>query len=479
MSTVVRTNRATNPNAAAFTSGFQNLPGTGGTSSVSHNTGVGYDGTTGFVRTTWTVGTSAISGGIQYNQTGLSAATLYCHSIHVKASKTQTMRLTAQYQNSSSVNVGSVFNGTGVAMTAGTWYRLFVTGTSGAAVDRVVLKAEAMTGGANWANGDTLDSDCIVIETGSSLLPYFDGDYQDGAGTEYLWTGAVDASTSTASTYIPTFTLLDKHDAPCDRVEITVQDLQPSVHNITIWRTVDGRRAPVRGVRKVDVVGSDFFVDYEAPLGRLITYEMEILSGFGYGGDTEASTITLTATSGWMQDPLDPGSAIPLLADDPGQTGEAMLMDASIKKLEYTSASALFEIVGTDEPVALLSNRRVPSGIPFVIQTNAESAAADIRALIKQTPLVLVRPLAEWAAGLPGACYTAAATIVEAPINEAAGGDLIEWRFETPLVAPPTMKIVIPAYSYEDWQAEWTTYQQAQTALTGDTYLAVKKSPTG
>lgn len=479
MTTTVRTNYAKNPNAQTLSSYFSINSGTGGTSNVTWNSGVGFDGEAGFIRSAWTVATSSISGGVTYTQTGLTQNTQYTHSIHVRSSKNQTLRMTAQYQNSSSVNVGSLNLGTGVAVTADTWYRLQMTANGGAAVDRVVLKVEAMTGGSNWANGDTLDSDGVLIEVGPSLGTYFDGDYVDGAGVEYLWTGTANDSTSTATTYIPTLTLLHKSDAPCDRVEVTVTDLQPSVHNVTIWRTADGIRRPVRGVRKVDVVGSDFFVDYEAPLGRLLTYEIEMISGFGYGSDTEPATITVNAAQGWIQDPLDPGSAQRLIANDVGETGDAMLMDPSIKKIEYPATVAMFDISGSNEPVALLGPRKLAAGIPFEISTNSDAAAEGLRDLIKQTPLILIRPLPEWSAALPGVCYTAAPTPVELPINEANGGHLIEWRFETPLIAAPTNPVVIPTWTYEDWAALWATYQTAQTALTGDSYLQVKKSPTG
>jgi hypothetical protein len=362
-----------------------------------------------------------------------------------------------------------------VALTANTVARITVTSTSTSTTDRVVLTAAASTG--TWANGDIFDGDNIQIETGATASEFFDGGYASGNGTVYAWTGTANASTSTATVYDPTLTLLYKSDAPGDRVEVTLTDLHPSTHNVTLWRTADGERMPVRSYRKVDVVGSDFFVDYEVPLKRLVNYELEVLSGVGLNGPSAEASITVAATNGWIQDPLDPTSMIPLLANE--GTGQPVLMDSAIKQLEYAVEQSIINILGSKVPVALMGERMAANNVPFNMTTNAAQYATDLRELILQTPLLLIRTLPEWGAGVPGLFYTSAPVARELPINEAWGGTLTEWQFTSGLLAAPTMKVVIPTWTYGDWQALWATYQQAQTTLAGDTYLQVKKSPTG
>jgi hypothetical protein len=387
------------------------------------------------------------------------------------------VKITAQYQNSSAVNVGSLNSGSAVALTANVWTQISVTATSGAAVDRVVLQFIATTGGALWAAGDTFDVDTILIEASSSLRPYFDGNATDSGGIDYAWTGTPGGSTSTATAYVPNLALVALSDAPCDRVQITITDIIPQSCVVTLWRTADGRRAPVRSYRKVPVIGSDVTVDFEAPLGRLTQYDLEVVSGPGFGAPTGAASITVTATSGWIQDPLDPSTAIRLQATDVGSTGVVTLKDSALKSLEMAANMNLMEILGSPDPVALMGNRMALKGLSFAMMTNAANSAAALRTLITQTPLLLIRPLPEWAAALPGLCYTAAPTPVELPINEAWGGTATEWKFDTPLVAAPTMNVIIPLWTYQDWQALWTTYQSAQTTLSGKTYLQVKARP--
>lgn len=478
MSVTTRTNRAVNPSVASAATNYSAVAGTGGTATGARNTGAGADETAGFYRTSWTVATTAVSGGVNYLQTGLSANTQYRVSAYVRSSKAQTIRLRAAWQNSSSSTVNTT-NGTGVAVTANTWTRIDLLGTSGAAVDRVSLTAEATTGGSNWANGDTMDLDLILIEQTSILQDYFDGDYVDSLGIEYAWAGTAHASNSTAVTYVPTLTLLAKSDAPCDRVEITIADLPPTTQRVTLWKTVDGKRSSVRSYRKVLIVGSDFTTDYEVPLKRLVTYDLEVVSGTALGVENPTASLTISApASGWIQDPLDPSTAVPLFGDY--STAGAYLFEDALGKIDYPADITKLRILGDSEPIALMSSRGAAEGLSFTMETDTTTMSANLRALLTNNPLLLIRPLPEWAPGLPGLCYTAAPTPSEIRVTPyGTPGKLVRWRFDTGLVKAPAMNVVIPVWTYTDFQGQWATYGAAQTALSGKTYLQVKKSPSG
>lgn len=482
MAVTVRTNRATNPSVAVDATNWGAVAGTGGTAAGGRDGGEGYAGT-GFYRVTWSAATTALSGGLSYTQTGLSASTLYSHQLWVRSSKAQTVALSVQYKDSASANVGSPVVGPSVALTANVWAPVKVEGvTSGAGADRAVLTAAATTGGALWASGDTFDGDLAVIETGPVAGLGFDGSFANAAGIMYAWTGAVSVSTSTATTYTPVLTLLVKRTAPTDRVEVTITDLTPTENVCTLWRTVDGKRKAVRGFQGRAVTSSDFVEDFETALGRTLTYELEVTSGVGAGGpsSTAATTITVDPADayGWIQDPLDPASAVKLYGEV-GPNGEPALRDSAIKSLEYAANISIIPILGSPDPVALLGQRLSAAGVSFAMVTEAAQHAANLRRLLLQTPLLLVRPDPAWGAALPGLCYIAPGAAKELPINEAWGGSVIEWELESPLVAAPTMNVVIPLWTYGDVAALWSTYQQAQTALSGKTYLEVRKSPNG
>jgi hypothetical protein len=479
MTVTVRTNRATNPKSAANSTRYGTLPGTGGSASGARNSGTGYTGAAGFFRVTWSIATSSISGGDVYTQTGLSAATTYSFAMAVRSSKAQAVQLNAQYQNSSAVNVGSSTNGAIFALAANVWTIITCENAlSGAAVDRVVLTAAATTGGSNWANGDTFDVGFVLIETGATAGPEFDGSFTNANSTMFAWTGSADASTSTATLYVPSLALLDKHDDPCDRVEITITDLPPTANVTTLWRTADGKRQAVRGARRRNITGSDFIEDFEPPLNRSISYELEVVSGVGLGGSTAPQSLVVFATSGWIQDPLDPSSAIRLYGDA-GPDGEPALTGQALKAFEYAADVSIISILGSPDPVAIIGQRMSASGVSFSMITEAAQQATNLRNLLLQAPLLLIRPLPGWAGALPGLCYVAPPLPTELPVDEAWGGTVIKWSIESPLVAAPTMNVLVPIWTFGDVAALWLTYQQAQTALAGKTYLDVRKSPSG
>jgi hypothetical protein len=481
MAVTTRTNRATNPNVGATATNYTAFPGTGATAAGARVNSAGWDNKLGFYRITWSVASTAVSGGSVYTQTGLLAATQYTHSLYVRPSVTQTMSISAQYKDAAAANVGVAVLGTSVTCPANQWTRLSVTSTSGALVDRVTLTAGARAGGVVWPISATLDTDAVLIESASTLGTYFDGAYTNAAGVFYSWAAAVDGSNSLAVTYVPTITLAPGFGAPCDRVTVTIADLPATPQTVTIWRTADGERQAVRGYRKIEVVTSDSVEDYEAPMYRVLTYELEILAGTAQGAATPNATTSLDPGApryGWIQDPLDPTSSIKVYGDI--VTGaETTLMDEAIKQIEYPADVTLIPILGNKKPVALLGQRMAASGVSFKMGTNSAGQASALRNLLGQAPLALIRTVPEWGAALPGLCYIAPPTPAELPKNEAWGGSVIEWNINSPLVAAPTMAVVVAIWSYGTVEPYWATYQQAQNAFTGKTYLYAKTNPAG
>lgn len=682
MSVVTRTNLATNPSVAVDATNWAAVAGTGGTATGARNSGVGYSGT-GFFRVSWTAATTAISGGLSYAQSGLTAGAQYVHQMWVRSSKAQTVKMTVQYQNTSTGSVGSALSGAAVALVANTWQRVSVGGVSGATVDSAVLTVAAVTGGSNWANGDTFDGELVCSETppiirinpatnpealspgtnfgsylagvgeagtttwvtgavdgplpeitsygrrsittaktsgstgwqatgsttrtpsagntgdvrtvsvylrytgtgtllttmralcysgstivgtadatavalvsgqwtrvsstvtataaydsvgwwafetsaaiapaGSTIdatgllpelatvmytylggntpaaygqeiwwlggagfgpavvtpaLPGFDGSFPSVNSIVYAWTGTANASASTAATYSPVLSVVAKTDAPCPRVEVTVTDLSPTTNTVTVWRTADGRRQAVRGARKRSMVSADFVIDYESPLNRSLLYELEVVAGVNAQAAVTPATTTVASTYWWIQDPLIPSSAIALDVAK-GDRTRPSLARASLKNLEYAAASSIIPILGSPDPVALMGQRLSAGNIMFDMFTSMAQVTTQFRALLQQTPLLLVRSTGLRNDGIPGLAYFNSAKPVECPVTVPFGGTLTEWKLTGDLVAAPTMNVLVPIWTYGNVAALWATYQQAQTAMTGKTYLDALKSPAG
>jgi hypothetical protein len=145
-----------------------------------------------------------------------------------------------QMRYHTAVTGGSVIsdsNSTAVLVTSAMgWTRLSVTGTSPAGTGAINMRTTTDTS----VLGDVLLYDSWLIETGSTLLPYFDGTYADTYTgytlTEQAWNGTANASTSTAtwglnSSYIDSDYVLDG--------TTEFADVLDSVTNINVRR---GRR---------------------------------------------------------------------------------------------------------------------------------------------------------------------------------------------------------------------------------------------
>ena len=475
MSVTTRTNMVTNPSSGAASTGYTAVAGTGGTAALSRVTSGGQTTPT-FSRVTWSVATTAISGGCTFSGVqGIAAASTYAISAWVRSSITQKVYLGFDWNT----NVGGYISTTAsaaVSLTANVWTQIFVTGTAPATATQGNLSVLATAGGANWSVGATLDYQGLLVELGSVQNPFFDGSYVAAASTVYSWTGTANASTSLALTYVPYMTLV-QGSTPSPNVQITYQDFDPQGDVINLWRTVDGKRRRVRGGKARTVIGSDFLTDYEAALGRTISYDIEVLSGVCAGAVITTATTTITSSaSGWLSDPLQPGTAVAVYGDV-GPNGEPGLDWDALAQFEYKSAVSKFIVAGTDEPVAQIGQRQAADGIDINMSTLATSQTAALRTLLKQAGVVLFRPTAAWASALPGLCYLIAPSILELPLNEKMGGQMVSWKAKSDIVAPPAANIVAPTTTYGTVAGNYATYAAFNAAHSGQQYLDVIKNP--
>jgi hypothetical protein len=320
--------------------------------------------------------------------------------------------------------------------------------------------------------------DAVFMEAAATVNTYFDGASINANSVVYAWTGTAYASPSTATTYTPALSLVVKTDAPCPRVEVTITDVTPTDNVVNVWRTADGKRQAVRGARRWTVNGSNFVVDYETPLGRPVDYDLEIVSGVNYGAGVTTQTVSVASDTWWIQDPLVPSSAIALNVSRQ-DSSLPYLTAAAVKSLEYASGVTIVPILGSPEQVALMGQRTIAGNVDFSMFTNTATVTTQLRNLLQQTPLLLVRSNGVRNDGIPGLAYYAAAKPVEHPVTVAFGGTLTNWQLTGDLVAAPTMNVLVPVWTYGTVTALWATYQAAQTVLASKTYLDVLKSPSG
>ncbi|MDF9748623.1 hypothetical protein [Arthrobacter sp. ES3-54] len=265
-------------------------------------------------------------------------------------------------------------------------------------------------------------------------------------------------------------------DAPCPRVGVTITGLGVGDSVVSVWRSADGLREPVRGARRVSLVDSTYLIDYDAPLSRPITYEVEVISGPSGADRVTSSSVTVNSDTGWLMDPLVPQSAIPVVGGD-GDDGPYLRGEA-LAQLEYAADVSLISVMGSDKPMALFGQRMAARGVPLSMGTRSAEQNARLRDLLMSSALVLFRPIPGFGIDLPGSMFVTVPSAVEAPVDVAWGGNLTWWDLKADTVAAPTLKVLTATFTYGDVALLFATYQQKQDAATG-TYLDDLKHPLG
>lgn len=267
-------------------------------------------------------------------------------------------------------------------------------------------------------------------------------------------------------------------DAPVPRVGITVDGLSASgPSRVTVWRsTAGGQRRKVRGWDRRQVYGSDYAIDYEAPLGRPVTYSLVVDVGAVVPA-TVTATVTLDVMDGFIQDPLLPLGAI-AISDGLDVDRAPVLTNTAFRKLQYAVESSSAKILGGREPVAMTGQRMAVSGIDFSMLTEAAEQSTRLRDLLTETSLVLVRPLPQWGP-LPDLVYTVP-SVSEEPTYGEDGVVMTTWRLTGDSVRPPSINVLVALWTYDAVAALWSTYASAQSAASASAarYLDVQRDPT-
>lgn len=314
---------------------------------------------------------------------------------------------------------------------------------------------------------------------GLGIEAFFSGATPSNRDWTYKWTGTPNASTSTR-TATPGIYVAAQVDDPeaAPRTAITITGLDPlGPSRVTVYRSTEGGvRRKVRGLSDAQMYASGFGIDYEAPLGRAVNYELVVESGAVIPLRLTDSA-TLDVESGYIQDPLQPLSVIALATDDTGADA-AIVTSKAFRKLTYALESTSVNVIGGREPIAMTGQRMRASGIDFSLLTEAAEQSTALRNLLMQAPIVLIRPLPSWGP-LPDVIYTVP-TVSEEPRYGEDGVTMTSWNLVGDSVRGPTMSVLVPLWTYDMVQALWVTYadQQTQATATTSRYLDVQADPT-
>jgi len=222
---------------------------------------------------------------------------------------------------------------------------------------------------------------------------------------------------------------------------------------------------------------ASYVVDFDAPLGRPVSYEVEVVSGPSGPSRVTSSSVTVDAVTGWLMDPLIPQTAVPVIG---GAGDETYLRSSALSQLEYQADVQVFNIMGSSKPLALFGQRMAERGLDTSMSTRSAEQNARLENLLKSSAQLLFRPLPGWGTRtLPGSMFLANATATQLPVDVSWGGNLTWWDLKSDVVAAPTIKVLTATFTYGDVALLTSTYQQKQDRMAGKKYLDDLKNPIG
>lgn len=264
-----------------------------------------------------------------------------------------------------------------------------------------------------------------------------------------------------------------------DSAGITITGLGVGDSVLTVWRTADKVRKPVQGERRIVMNDAGYVVDHFAPLGRAVTYEVEVLSGPLGASRTSAAPVVVPSTTGWLSDALVPQNSVPLVGSRTDNR-DIYLRSQALASLERAAEVSLYKVMGDSEPMALFGERMAAQGVDTSVGTRSAEENAKLEDLLGSSAQLVFRPLPGWGdLGLEGTMYLANATYRRIPVNVAMGGNLTWWELKSDQVAAPTIRVLTGTFTYGDVEILMSTYQQKQDLMAGKSYLDDLKNPLG
>lgn len=331
--------------------------------------------------------------------------------------------VTKQFRMSTGFNAGATVYPAFVSCPANTWTRLSSTFVvpAGATLMTVYLNSEDLS-----VAGSTYDFDQFLIEKTDALQPYFDGNTTDPNYT-HAWTGAVNASTSTRDVYGIWVEQVTGAGAP--RVQVTAIGLGGTAVTTQVTRKAGRETWSVPGWKKRNTLNGETYTDWTPPLGRPVTYTL-----ISNGLTINTMTITVTSTTGWVQDPLNPESAMPVETTADGGPAILALSKAALKRLSYGAVYEEETPLGGQYPIVRANDRQGASGVEFHLNAYSNVTSDALQQLVMDTPIILFRGLPSWGS-IPALAYLVG-DVEEAPFNRARGGQFTAWVAAGKLAAP-------------------------------------------
>lgn len=349
---------------------------------------------------------------------------------------------------------------------------------AGAAFAGYAARVYSAAGG-NPNAGDSAVFDGFIVALGATQAEaeagsksYFDGSTPADDTYTYSWTGAPHVSTSIAE-YVPYYVeaeaVIEAGKPP--RANITIHSI-PGEQVLRLERTSGGETVIVPGARRKRSSGAAVIADPFPALGVPTTYTLWV--------GTQAmrqATLTVESATGWLQDPIYPDQAVPVVGHS-GVAGALKLTSESLQSVTYPVTGTEHKVMGGQYGVVVGSGRGGAEGITLTHSSYDRELDAAVRDLVKETPVLVLRPPAGLQP-LPPVSYLHA-VFTDMPLTTHWGGNLARFSLAGNLVQAILTAVRSGLATYEDVHAVLSGYTYAEVAAmqSGKSYLDVQKDPT-
>lgn len=469
----IRTNFAANPSGEVDAANFFTAPGTSGAAALSRVQNSARAGLYA-VRQTWSTASSGGSAGMRHSLaigsfTGISGDVVSARaSVRSSASKSISMLFR--------LRMGTVVVGTKttsiITAPAGQWIDFEASGVVATGAYDNFEAYVLITNGTVNNIGDTLDMDAILIERAPTAGPYFDGSTPADSTYVYSWTGAPHASTSIAE-YVPYYLqaepVIEAGKPP--RVNLVVHSI-PGEQVIRVERTSSGETTIVPGARRKRASGAAVIVDHFPALGTPTTYTVYVGTHA-----MKQTTITVESDTGWLQDPIYPDQAVPVVGHG-GVVGALKLTSESLESVTYAVTGTEHKTLGSRYGVVIGSDRGGAENVTLTHSSYDRALDTATRELVEDAPVLVFRPPAGMQP-LPPVCYLHA-TFTDMPLTTHWGGTLARFSLTGNLVQAVLTAARSGLATYADVHAILSGYTYGDVAAlqAGKSYLDVQKNPT-
>lgn len=234
---------------------------------------------------------------------------------------------------------------------------------------------------------------------------------------------------------------------------IEVDDLDPGVSFITLWRDDGTSWVRVRGAVLAPVVGAWSGVDWECGFNRVTAYRVELHdaagTSLGYG---DQATVTVDSEWTWIHSHLAPRDGVRVQATDKAMAELDRPYDAD---LVYARGRPYGVVVG--------SGRRGLSGMSFEVITESLEQADKVQALLgtPESPLPPVLCIRkgrnELHARIPPTLHLYVPSIVEVGLSIRWGGEVAVQAMSGSQAEPPAPALGVPLLTRADLSAAYAT----------------------